>query len=142
MEHLDEKLANAYLDGELTDEELAGVEEHLKTCPACRQWLGIYRGFLGSLTGEAPQWDVEAFTAGVRERIEPAGGKQHWAAAPWWRGAAVAAAVLVVLAGGGELYRARLAYHKVLDQEVAMAVKEHQALRLGELSGLVWEGRE
>lgn len=71
-------LLSAYLDSELTREEMAGVREHLGECPACRleyQALADTKQLLSSLAHRASRAEIEALlqTASSGRSEPPAG---------------------------------------------------------------------
>jgi anti-sigma factor RsiW len=57
---------SAYLDGELTDDERASVEDHLAACPDCRLRLAAWRRLAAAVHGEA----LPGVPEGLQERIE------------------------------------------------------------------------
>jgi hypothetical protein len=89
MSHADEGTLHAYLDGELTPVERAGLEAHLAACPACRARLAEERDLVeraqGLLARAAPP------EAAPRPRRRPL---------PRWVPLAWAASVLLALGGG------------------------------------------
>lgn len=98
------KLLPLHAGGDL-DEVPAGLEEHLRTCDACRRELETYRGLIGALgraKASAPQ-DDDAFLAGVYRK----NGSVRLAAVPVARplagrllaAGAAAAAVAFLVAG-------------------------------------------
>ena len=90
MQHLDEGTIHSWLDGELSGDEAARVEAHVKECPECAAAVAEARGFIAAssriLTAldNAPRGVIPA-AAPIRRR--------NWA---MWR----AAAAVLVVAGG------------------------------------------
>jgi hypothetical protein len=90
MQHLDEGTIHSWLDGELSGDEVARVEAHVKECPECAAAVAEARGFIAAssriLTAldNAPRGVIPA-VAPIRRR--------NWA---MWR----AAAAVLVVAGG------------------------------------------
>lgn len=63
------KELSAYIDGFLSDEELAAVRKHLETCALCRQELDSLRETVALIQG-LPELDVpEGFRSRVLERV-------------------------------------------------------------------------
>jgi anti-sigma factor RsiW len=85
---------SAYLDGELSAGDAAAVEEHLRTCPACRAELDALsrvRQLLRHLPPpEPPSGLVELLLIRPRQRVLPVA----------WAASAAAAIVLGALAAG------------------------------------------
>ncbi|HEX9054211.1 MAG TPA: anti-sigma factor [Gemmatimonadales bacterium] len=98
---------SAYVDGELEELGVAGVEAHLKECPACaRRVEGERRLRAAFRTHLAPVHASEELRADVREAIAAAGreatasrkpGVRPWRAAQWF---ALAATIAVAVVGG------------------------------------------
>ena len=98
---------SAYVDGELEELGVAGVEAHLKECPACtRRVEGERRLRAAFRTHLAPVHASEELRADVREAIAAAGreatasrkpGGRPWRAAHWF---ALAATIAVAVVGG------------------------------------------
>jgi len=98
---------SAYVDGELEELGVAGVEAHLKECPACaRRVEGERRLRAAFRTYLAPVRASEELRADVREAIAAAGrevtasrkpGVRPWRAAQWL---ALAATIAVAVLGG------------------------------------------
>jgi len=98
---------SAYVDGELEELGVAGVEAHLKECPACaRRVEGERRLRAAFRTHLAPVRASEELRADVREAIAAAGrqaaasgkpGARPWRAAQWL---ALAATIAVAVLGG------------------------------------------
>lgn len=98
---------SAYVDGELEKLGVAGVEAHLKECPACaRRVEGERRLRAAFRTHLAPVRASEELRADVREAIAAAGrpaaasgkpGARPWRGAQWL---ALAATIAVALLGG------------------------------------------
>jgi hypothetical protein len=90
MQHPDEGTIHSWLDGALSADEAARIEEHVKACPECAVAVAEARGFIAAssriLTAldNAPRGVIPA--AAPKKRIDPM----------VWR---VAATVLVVAAG-------------------------------------------
>ncbi len=57
---------DAYVDGELSDEETRSVEEHLAACERCAEVLGFERALLDGLKKRIRETDLPP---GLRERI-------------------------------------------------------------------------
>lgn len=95
--HRIERQLSAYLDGELTPEEAAGVRAHLDSCEPCRAELASLRA-TKSLLGRLPQPALPAgFAAGLWSRIErPAPRRWLWWPRPAMALAAAALAVVLV----------------------------------------------
>jgi negative regulator of sigma E activity len=100
----DERLS-AYLDGELTDEEVAHLEAELARDAALRAQLSELEAVVRFLHDEGPVRAPLGFHSAVMARIE----EEHPERAPWWaffrrpfgvplEGLAVAAAALIVVA--------------------------------------------
>jgi hypothetical protein len=98
MQHLDEGTIHAWLDGALSREEAARVEEHVKGCPQCEAGVAEARGFIAAssriLTAldNAPRGVIPAVAP--KKRIDPL----------VWR---VAATVMIVAAGTLVVVRSR-----------------------------------
>ena len=90
MQHLEEGTIHAWLDGALTADEAARVDEHVKDCPQCQAAVAEARGFIAAssriLTAldNAPRGVIPV--AAPKKRVQP------WV----WRIAATA----LVVAGG------------------------------------------
>lgn len=115
----------AYLDGELSPGEHTAVEDHLVTCPACRERLGLLRGLAEMLRTALPAGPVPddiAVTVLRRARqVERRGAAPEapsrrvdgWSPIQWVRGlswpmrAATCAAVVAALGIGLSLGRGR-----------------------------------
>jgi hypothetical protein len=97
MSHADDGTLHAYLDGELTALEQAGLESHLAGCPACRARLEEERDLLeraqGLLARAAPP-------ATSPSPVWRAGGGGMARPLPRWLPLAWAASVLLALGGG------------------------------------------
>ena len=59
----------AYVDGELTGQDRAAVEAHLRTCEACKQASRFQARFKAAVRGHLPQ---PSLPLGLRSRIEAA----------------------------------------------------------------------
>jgi len=98
MSHADEGSLHAYLDGELTAAERAGLEAHLAGCATCRARLAEERDLVerarGLLAGAAPP---EAALPPLRRT---GGGGRGARPLPRWVPLAWAASVLLALGGG------------------------------------------
>jgi anti-sigma factor RsiW len=115
----DDELLSAYIDGELTADELRAVEEWLASDPAARALVEELRG-VSSAVQALPRASVPAeWTAKLAERLDDARGNSapnpphhetngHGDAMPslpfgrssrgwWWSAAAIAAAVAIML---------------------------------------------
>ena len=107
MEYCEEyaALLDAYLDGELTEEEALRVREHIEACSGCRRYiedaLAIREILAGAVEEEAP----EDFAAQVMEAVRrtPQAGGQKRARQPWRKLLIPLAAccAIVVLQKGG-----------------------------------------
>jgi anti-sigma factor RsiW len=75
MQHLDEGTIHSWLDGELTGDEAARVDAHIKECPECAAAVAEARGFIAAssriLTAldNAPRGVIPA--AAPKRRIDP-----------------------------------------------------------------------
>ncbi|MDP2480483.1 MAG: anti-sigma factor [Candidatus Palauibacterales bacterium] len=69
---------DAYVDGELSEEEARGVEGHLADCERCAEVLRFERTLLDGLKERIRETDVPP---GLRERIESALERDHEAPA-------------------------------------------------------------
>ncbi len=98
MSHADEGTLHAYLDGELTAAERAGLEAHLAGCAACRTRLAEERDLVeraqGLLRRAAPP------EAAVPPLRRTGGGGRGARPLPRWMPLAWAASVLLALGGG------------------------------------------
>ena len=86
------ELISAGIDGELSDEELSQLMDHLKVCPECREYARLVKAAgdaMRDMTEEAPA----GLTEGVMKEIRPA-KKKRWSAG---RIGTVAAALAVVM---------------------------------------------
>lgn len=68
-----EEAISAYIDGELSKDESAAIEEHIKNCPKCAETLARYRSFKAEI--EKMKFDVpddlhERIMSGIKERIK------------------------------------------------------------------------
>lgn len=100
------ELLSAKIDGALTAEESAALEEHLAACPACRALLADFESLhteLPRLAAQPPAGLKDDIMAAVRQsKVTPFQGKQkQWR----WRSLASLAAVLVLVFVGGSALR-------------------------------------
>lgn len=100
------ELLSAEIDGALTAEESAALEEHLAACPACRALLADFESLhteLPRLAAQPPAGLKDDIMAAVRQsKVTPFQGKQkQWR----WRSLASLAAVLVLVFVGGNALR-------------------------------------
>jgi len=99
MSHADEGTLHAYLDGELTAVEAAGLEQHLAACAPCRARLEEARALIerahGLLALASPPADATA-----PRRPPAASGSRLARPLPRWLPLAWAASVLLALGGG------------------------------------------
>lgn len=103
MSHADDGTLHAYLDGELSALERAGVETHLAGCAACRARLEEERDLIERAQGLLARVAPPAASLPPRRR---AGGAGMARPLPRWVPLAWAASVLLAL-GGGWLARGR-----------------------------------
>jgi anti-sigma factor RsiW len=109
-EHDSWHLLSAFLDGALSPGERCAVEEHLRSCEACRRELEAFRG-VKSLASGAPR---RPFPPGLMAEIERAlpGPSRAGAFLLWWTlprhwapaGAAVLASLVLGLWAGWRAY--------------------------------------
>jgi anti-sigma factor RsiW len=59
------ELVTAYLEDQLSAEDRADFEEHLRLCPGCDTYLDQFRTTI-SLLGQLPE---ESISSGARERL-------------------------------------------------------------------------
>ncbi len=121
MEHLDEGTIHTWLDGELSSQQAAAVEQHVRTCAVCSQLVAEARGLtaassriLGALD-EVPGNVVPLSAGAFRERIsetanpqvEPRSAAQRKVQRAWYRRPqfAAAAALMIVAAGTWRVVR-------------------------------------
>lgn len=69
MQHLDEGLIHAWLDGALTDEEARHAEAHIASCEACRAAVAEARGLIAASSMILSKLDVDA--AGATRTAAP-----------------------------------------------------------------------
>ena len=94
-----------YLDGELTTEEKDMVQQHLATCPACREEMARWEELSRALRGlKAPVVAPPGFAAAVMARVAGLRQVRPWRQA---RQLVAAAAAVAVLAAGSIGYAAR-----------------------------------
>lgn len=110
MTHRIQHQLSAFVDDELSPEEMAGVRRHLAECEPCRQELEELRAtktLLGRL--EAPPLP-SGFTAGVWDRIERRETRRRFLLWPWTPRPALvlAALVLAVVLVGVPVVKGRL----------------------------------
>ena len=83
MDHNDirHKLSE-YIDGAVTPQELAVIEEHLKTCTTCSEALAELRKTIEQVKQieevEAPAWMTQKIMTNVRAEAEQKKGLFHW----------------------------------------------------------------
>jgi anti-sigma factor RsiW len=81
-ERCDQSLVDQYYDRDLNREEEARFEEHLETCPVCRQALKenqrLSEAFTSGLADAAARTDLDEIETRVMEKIRARG-------LPWWR---------------------------------------------------------
>jgi len=92
---------SAYLDGELSEQEKARVEEHLKDCKACREQLLALQKIDEGIRDDLLEEPSREFTFGLRRRvmdkIKPAPRRSLFSFAPIFAPVAAAILILVVL---------------------------------------------
>lgn len=103
-----------YLDGELTPDEAAVLEEHLCVCPACRERLKelrvidtLLRQYFRERMAEADRYfDVEAAWERLQRRLQERQRKAWYRRFTWAGVLGVAAALLLVIGvvGGGRFW--------------------------------------
>lgn len=105
--HLSESRLLAYLDGELSPEESAGMEEHLGTCVPCRRASVTLRSrseavrrLLGSIDVEPPTEEVLAKVVRAPRAAGGRGGSEGRGASWWSRRSRLAQAALLLLVLG------------------------------------------
>ncbi|HJP85315.1 MAG TPA: zf-HC2 domain-containing protein [Gemmatimonadaceae bacterium] len=122
MQHLDEGIIHAWLDGALTPDEATRVEAHVNECPQCQVAVAEARGFIAAssriLTAldDAPRGVIPASLP--KRRVQP------WV----WR---VAATVVVVATGTILLARGRTTT-QYSETSSRVPVSEARAGRTGE----------
>lgn len=84
----------AYLDGELSADEAAGVQEHIRTCPDCAAEVAAMVSLRRAMKPAASRFTPSAdFRKKVQAQIAPRRNTRlHWL----WPAAAVAMAVMIV----------------------------------------------
>lgn len=101
------ELISAKLDGELTDREAVGLEEHLAACPGCRALAADLGGIHDALGGLELIEPPVGLTDGVLRQISA--GKVR-PLASWRRWGAIAAAFALVLLGSFGVLRSVLPF--------------------------------
>ncbi len=150
MNCLDEKKLSAYLDGELSKQGRAAVEEHLGQCARCRQEaknLTAVLDMLGLLPGVEPE---PYFTLRLRQRIanEKPEPRARWLRRILIPAGASAAGVLALVIGlflGKALYQERIQLASESTSESAYilrvdSVKDFPEGSLGDVFGEIVEG--
>ena len=126
-----------FLNGTLESEDVAQVEEHLQSCPACRTELGCLQVLRSTYIDTELAPDAEAALARLRPRLEeraPASRPRRTdertrarpAAIPSWLGLALAAQFALILGLGWKVLqpdRAALEFHTLS----SAATAEHAA---------------
>ena len=91
------EMISAYLDGAAGPEEHARVEEHLRTCPRCREMVEDFRALAATAAREEPPPVPADLAARIRRQVEDARGRTIPSRRPAWRSPlALAAASLAV----------------------------------------------
>lgn len=98
-EHEESRLMSAYLDGELSDEERARAETHLRACQACRLDMESLRYAKRLLSGAPRRAMPPELIADIADRLGTAGPPPRpkvWGLSPraWFPAGAFAAAAL------------------------------------------------
>ena len=128
-----------FLNGTLESEDVAQVEEHLQSCPACRTELGCLQVLRSTYIDTELAPDAEAALARLRPRLEeraPASRPRYTgersrarpAQIPSWLGLALAAQFALILGLGWKVLqpdRAALEFHTLS----SAATAEHAAVR-------------
>jgi hypothetical protein len=95
------ELLSAYLDGELSEQERARVEMHLKDCAACREHLSTLQRIDEEVRDGLFEEPSREFTFGLKRRvvdkIKPAPRRSLFRFAPIFAPVAAAILILVVL---------------------------------------------
>lgn len=128
------ELLNAYLDGELSEQEKARVEIHLKTCAACRKEFSALQRVDTHIKQEVFEEPSREFIFGMKRRvlenIKPAPRRSLIRFAPIFAPVAAAVLILVVLIEISPSRRIvgvndRIAYQEVaVRHEVKISVPE------------------
>ena len=73
MQHLDEGIIHAWIDGELPPDEASRVEAHANSCAACGALVAEARGLVAASSRIVSALDVNAerSAAGVRSSKDP-----------------------------------------------------------------------
>lgn len=94
-------LLDAFLDGELSPEEMGGVQSHLEACPACRAYVDDGLAMRAAFPDTEDQEVPEGFALGVMEAVRgtsletaPKAGRRKTV---WFRTAASLAACFVMV---------------------------------------------
>lgn len=107
MSHCDKyiEMASLYIDGELPENEVPELMEHLAGCPDCRRYYEVFSGVSDALSDEVKA--PEGFAAAVMDAVGAAAAPKK-AVKPRRRGlvakyAAMAACLALVIAAGVRL---------------------------------------
>ena len=93
MEHLDEGMAHAWIDGELSADETVAIEAHLQTCGSCAAIVAEARGFVAATSRIVSQLDH--VSAGVIPAVATTRPAALRARRGWWRHPAFAVAAVL-----------------------------------------------
>lgn len=110
--HLTPDQLTAYHDGDITTAERLNLDEHLRTCPACRRELRDLRSTVALLQG-LPEYRPRRSFQLTPDRVTAAHswwerlGFRLLPALPALRAATVATAILLVAVGVGDVFRDR-----------------------------------
>jgi hypothetical protein len=128
------ELLNAYLDGELSEQEKARVETHLKMCAACQEELSALQRVDARIKQEVYEEPSREFVFGMKrrvmERIRPAPRSSLIRFAPIFAPVAAAIIILIVLveiSPSRKIFGVndRIAYQQVAArQEVQISIPE------------------
>jgi len=110
--HLTPEQITAYLDGDLTPAERAGLDAHLRTCPACRREMSDVRSTVLLLRGLPDYRPRRSFQlipgrAAIRRPWWERVGLKILPALPALRAATVAVAILLAVVSAGQVIRDR-----------------------------------